>query len=450
MTSIKNNIKYDDLFNYTDYFPKYDSGVFKSTSFDKNRTKILMYGSDNNKEVYDVLKLNHEIKYITPLDYTLDIYDDIYLAIILIDTYESRQIIANIRCMYLPIFCNFDNKCLQWYDTLQIHKFIPYVKPATSPLISVIMPNYNCGTYIKDALDTILYRQTYKNIEVIIIDDASTDNSVELITKQLNKNVKLLCNQRNKGAYYSRNRGLKEISPNSKFFTIIDADDRILYNRFVDDLMFFVENPDYVAVRSKMIRANEVTLKLSPTGSTYSPTVILCRTQIIKDIGYFMNVKFGADHDYFIRIDKFYGSKRICSFDKINYIALVRKSGTNLTQIYNSSVRMQFGKNCSDRVQKGITFCKFLDDENKLNVGTLCKLPRLSCYNIFHLTNVNDLNKTIDEYNIIVCNENDLENINYCANHNIICVNDDNKIVEIINDDIKNIYLSGELLFLTN
>ena len=51
-----------------------------------------------------------------------------------------------------------------------------------NPVVSVLMPNYNCEKYISEAIESIL-NQTYKNFEFIIIDDCSTDNSWEIIKK---------------------------------------------------------------------------------------------------------------------------------------------------------------------------------------------------------------------------------------------------------------------------
>jgi len=87
-------------------------------------------------------------------------------------------------------------------------------------LISVIMPCFNSEKYLHEAIESVL-EQTYDNIELIVVDDGSTDNSVE-IARGYGDRV-LLITQNNKGPYPARNKGL-EVS-NGTFVAFLDADD---------------------------------------------------------------------------------------------------------------------------------------------------------------------------------------------------------------------------------
>ena len=93
------------------------------------------------------------------------------------------------------------------------------------PLISVLMINYNYDKYIGEAIESVLV-QTYENIELIIIDDGSTDNSRKKIGEYVkqDKRIKFL-KQKNKGVVPTRNRALKE--KKGEFFVFVDADDII-------------------------------------------------------------------------------------------------------------------------------------------------------------------------------------------------------------------------------
>ncbi|MGL6100291.1 MAG: glycosyltransferase family 2 protein [Fusobacteriaceae bacterium] len=92
-------------------------------------------------------------------------------------------------------------------------------------LVSIIVPVYNTEKYLTKCIKSIL-NQTYKNIEIIIIDDGSTDNCAKIIKKYLqnNKNIKYF-KQRNQGQGVARNKGI-QISQ-GKYIQFIDSDDYI-------------------------------------------------------------------------------------------------------------------------------------------------------------------------------------------------------------------------------
>ena len=81
--------------------------------------------------------------------------------------------------------------------------------------ISIIMPVYNEDKYLHAAIDSIL-SQTFDNFEFIIIDDASTDNSLQIIKSYTDKRIILICNEYNVGNYPSRNRGFSRRSPRKR------------------------------------------------------------------------------------------------------------------------------------------------------------------------------------------------------------------------------------------
>ena len=76
--------------------------------------------------------------------------------------------------------------------------------------VSVIVPVYNVEDYVEKCIDSIL-NQTYKNIELIIIDDNSTDSSYEKILKY-NDKAKIYQNKQNKGLSYTRNLGISKVT----------------------------------------------------------------------------------------------------------------------------------------------------------------------------------------------------------------------------------------------
>lgn len=91
------------------------------------------------------------------------------------------------------------------------------------PVISVIITNYNYADYIGQAIESVL-NQTYKNIELIIIDDGSTDDSDAVIKKYTEKNPAIIyIAQKNHGVVYTRNKGM-EIA-RGEYLCCLDADD---------------------------------------------------------------------------------------------------------------------------------------------------------------------------------------------------------------------------------
>lgn len=114
---------------------------------------------------------------------------------------------------------------------------------------SIIIPVYNKGKYLKDTLVSV-DRQTEKDLEVIIIDDASTDFSMDIISdfaSNTRKQVKVIQNEKNQGVAYSRNIGIQE--SRSDYVTFLDADDTINFDFMEIMLDGIIKNPDVDFVR---------------------------------------------------------------------------------------------------------------------------------------------------------------------------------------------------------
>ena len=87
---------------------------------------------------------------------------------------------------------------------------------------SIIIPAYNCENYISKCLESI-FNQTYKNVEVIVVDDCSTDNTFEILKNY--ENIKLLSTTINSRQGAARNKGLEVMT--GKFVSFVDSDDWI-------------------------------------------------------------------------------------------------------------------------------------------------------------------------------------------------------------------------------
>ena len=92
--------------------------------------------------------------------------------------------------------------------------------------VSIIVPIYNTGKYLKKCIDSLL-SQTEKNIEVILVNDGSTDNSEDIIKEYKDKRIRYI-SKPNEGIGKTRNRGIKEAK--GKYLMFIDSDDYISSN----------------------------------------------------------------------------------------------------------------------------------------------------------------------------------------------------------------------------
>jgi Glycosyltransferases involved in cell wall biogenesis len=109
------------------------------------------------------------------------------------------------------------------------------------PLVSIVMPIYNGEKYLREAINSIL-NQSYKNFELIIIDDGSKDKSVDIIKSYLDGRIVLLENLQNIGLIKTLNRGLEVAR--GEYIARMDQDDISLKNRLANQIEYLEKNLD--------------------------------------------------------------------------------------------------------------------------------------------------------------------------------------------------------------
>lgn len=115
-------------------------------------------------------------------------------------------------------------------------------------LISVIMPVYNTEKYLKESIESII-NQSYKNFEFIIINDGSTDKSLDIINEYARKDNRIVViSRKNKGLTYSLNEGIS--LANGEFIARMDSDDISMPERFEKQLNYFYDNNELDIVGS--------------------------------------------------------------------------------------------------------------------------------------------------------------------------------------------------------
>lgn len=205
----------------------------------------------------------------------------------------------------------------------------------SSPLVTVYITNYNYGSFIEDAIQSVL-AQDYFAIETIIIDDGSSDNSHAVIEKYLNhENIKVVY-QKNQGLTKTNNVALR--LSNGKYIVRLDADDRLkpdaisnLVKGFVDENIAMVfgnwdvvdEHCNFMFSYRRHNFENDVTLLDCPAHGACT----MFRADYLRSIGgYDEDLRCQDGYELWFRIvDKF----EVKSLDKV--IFEYRRHGTNLT-----------------------------------------------------------------------------------------------------------------------
>ena len=106
-------------------------------------------------------------------------------------------------------------------------------------LVSIIMPNYNSEKYVKESIQSVL-DQTYQNWELILVDDCSTDNSLEIVKSFGDDRIKIFQNETNSGAAVSRNYALRMAE--GKWIAFLDSDDLWSPEKLSLQIDFMVKN----------------------------------------------------------------------------------------------------------------------------------------------------------------------------------------------------------------
>lgn len=186
-------------------------------------------------------------------------------------------------------------------------------------MVSVVIPAFNMGMYLEDALDSVL-NQTYKNLEVIVVDDGSTDNTREVMQRYSNKNVVYHC-QVNKGESGARNAGI--LLARADYIAFLDADDIWLPQKIEMQMHELLANSDIMMVAcgyylvddfsgsviGKIVRENPPTRRELEEAISICQVIpgsssgVVVRKRCFDEVGYFSDeLRIGADWEMWMRI----------------------------------------------------------------------------------------------------------------------------------------------------
>jgi len=188
------------------------------------------------------------------------------------------------------------------------------------PLVSVILPTFNRTHYIERAVTSIL-KQSYADLEIIIVNDASVDNTSEIVCSLRDERIKVICHEKNKGLAAARNTGIN--NSRGEFITFLDDDDEWLPEKIIKQLAVFESSKEEIGLvftngYSEAEKRNIITEELgsgiiyNPLANKFFPLRILITppsswmltSSVIKDIGYFDESMYNNwdDGDFFVRL----------------------------------------------------------------------------------------------------------------------------------------------------
>ena len=218
------------------------------------------------------------------------------------------------------------------------------------PLISIIIPVYNAEKFIEDTINTVI-NQTYDNYEIILIDDCSTDNSVNIINKYLNDNIRLYKNKENIGVGLTRNVGIKHSK--GDYIAFLDADDLWDKDKLEKQVKFMQDN-NYVFTYTGYVFSNALG---EPTGKKifvpskcnyngYLKTTIIWTSTVMLDMNYFTkediympNQRRGEDGATWLKllkkVDYAYGYNEILSRYRRTKNSLSSNKFKSIARVWN-------------------------------------------------------------------------------------------------------------------
>lgn len=226
--------------------------------------------------------------------------------------------------------------------------------------VSVIIPTFNYGQFIATTIESVL-GQTYKDFEIIVVDDGSSDNTEQLIKKKYGRNVKYLY-QENRGAPAARNRGIKKAQ--GKYLVFLDADDWFHDSNLKKKKTLLDSKPEFGWVYSdcQYVLEDGLELKKKITfkgfcsekklegfilkdlimGNLIPLNSVMIRREILDEVGMFdEKLKSLQDYDLFLRIAP---QHKIGYIDeKLIYVFCHKNSISNMTErqtAYNSKIRV--------------------------------------------------------------------------------------------------------------
>ncbi|OIM99446.1 hypothetical protein BFR57_02455 [Idiomarina sp. MD25a] len=211
--------------------------------------------------------------------------------------------------------------------------------------VSVIIPLFNAEQTIDTAISSLL-NQSWQNLEVLVVDDCSTDQSKRRVSQweALDSRVRLVSKEKNEGAYCARNDGLALAS--GDFITTHDADDWSHPDKIKCQVMPLLNDMTLMATVSHWVRTSESFLfnhwRIDGSLIYRNVSSLMFRRQVHNELGFWDRVNVNGDTEFYFRLIKKYGEKAIeevlpsvpLAFGRMQHNSLSRASNTHLRTQY--------------------------------------------------------------------------------------------------------------------
>ena len=187
--------------------------------------------------------------------------------------------------------------------------------------VSVIIPMHNSSNFILKCIDSVI-NQTYKELEILLIDDKSSDNTIRKIKKIKDKRIKIIKLNNNMGAARARNKGIEEAT--GDYISFLDSDDYWRLDKiekqveFIKDKVFIYSKYEYLRGDKRHIANVPESLtydELLKNSAIFTSTVMLNMKYLDKEDIYMPNMRMGQDYGAWYKIlkkiDKAYGMQEV-------------------------------------------------------------------------------------------------------------------------------------------
>ncbi|OOF13383.1 hypothetical protein BZG84_15830 [Salinivibrio sp. PR932] len=215
--------------------------------------------------------------------------------------------------------------------------------PVEGPLVTVIIPVYNAEDSIDIALSSLV-AQRWQSLQILVIDDASDDNTVAKVKawQARDARIELLRQPSNQGAYAARNAGAK--AARGDFITTHDADDWSHPEKIAQQMTYLLAHADVMGVCTHWVRVDaqlRVTQNWRPSEKLihYSHSSFLFRQQVLAEVGMWDPVRCAADTDLIKRVTAFYGQHAVAKILPDVPLAFALDQASSLTRQSISHVR---------------------------------------------------------------------------------------------------------------